>query len=297
MEHKFFKAGVYQPPKEYEEDIKQLREWITDQPHLPTITDEHLNLFLFSCEGDVTHAKATIENYFTLRTHSPELFANRNPLSDEIQQILDMCNLAPVECTTSEGYKVLAYRLTNYDPSKLNFTVGIKTFLMYNDMRLAEDGLAPGYIVVFDMKGINLGHLTRISLATIRKFMTYIQDCHPCRLKGIHIINTVSFIDKVLAIIKPFIKGSLMQLIHFHGPVKSLGKFMPLDILPQDYGGKSESYAVHHAKQRKLLEEQYIRWFEEEEKFKVDESKRKGKKSSEADTYGFKGSFRKLSID
>ncbi|KAJ9574053.1 hypothetical protein L9F63_008579 [Diploptera punctata] len=293
MVHKLFKDGVYQAPEEYKEDIEELRQWLTEQHHLPTLTDEHLNLFLHSCEGNLMRTKVTMENYFTLRTHTPELFANRNPLSNDIQEI----NLVPLAHSSREGYKVLVYRLTNYEPSKLNFTAGIKMFLMYNDMRLAEDGLEPGYIVVFDMKGITLGHLSRINLSIIKKFIVYIQDCHPARLKGIHVINTVSFIDKVMTIIKPFLKGSIMQIIHFHGGVQSLEKYMSLEILPQEYGGQGDSFNVYHAQQRKLLEEEYVTWFREEENYKVDESKRKGKKNTQADTYGARGSFRKLAID
>lgn len=46
---------------------------------------------------------------------------------------------------------------------------------MFNDMILSEDGLAAGYIVIFDMQGVHLGHLAKVSLGAIRKFMIYIQ--------------------------------------------------------------------------------------------------------------------------
>lgn len=76
---------------------------------------------------------------------------------------------------TSEGYNILVYRLADTDYSKLNFADVIKAFCMFNDMRLSEDGLSEGYIVIFDMKGCSLGHLTRVSLPALRSFMLYIQ--------------------------------------------------------------------------------------------------------------------------
>jgi len=41
-------------------------------------TDEHIILFLHSCFFRLEPTKATIESYFTLRTHSPELFTKRD---------------------------------------------------------------------------------------------------------------------------------------------------------------------------------------------------------------------------
>lgn len=76
---------------------------------------------------------------------------------------------------TPEGYQILMYRLTEFEPHKFAFNDALKSFFLFNDIRLSEDGLAPGYIVIFDMKGVCLGHLTRINLSSIRKFMSYIQ--------------------------------------------------------------------------------------------------------------------------
>ena len=90
MVHQFYKEGVFHAPAEYEEGVKHLRAWLNDQPHLPNITDQHLYAFLHSCEGNLQHSKDTVEKYYTMRTHAPELFSNRNPLLPEIQHILDI---------------------------------------------------------------------------------------------------------------------------------------------------------------------------------------------------------------
>lgn len=76
---------------------------------------------------------------------------------------------------TPEGYHILVYRLADTDPSKLQFTEAVKMFCMFNDYRISVDGLAEGYIVLFDMKGVKLGHLTRVQLGALRTFMVYIQ--------------------------------------------------------------------------------------------------------------------------
>lgn len=83
--------------------------------------------------------------------------------------------MVPVPKTTPEGYNVLIYRLSDADTSKLQFVDAMKGFFLFNDIRLSEDSLSPGYIVIFDMKDVCLSHLAKISLSAVRKFMHYIQ--------------------------------------------------------------------------------------------------------------------------
>ncbi len=83
--------------------------------------------------------------------------------------------MVSVPKTTPEGYHILIYRLSDTDPAKMNFSDAIRSFCMFNDMRISEDGLTEGYIVVFDMKGLKLGHLAKIHLGSLRAFMSYIQ--------------------------------------------------------------------------------------------------------------------------
>lgn len=70
---------------------------------------------------------------------------------------------------------MLCYRLSDTDPSKVNFANAVKAFCMFNDMMISQDGIIEGYIVVFDMKGLRLGHLAKIQLSALRTFMAYIQ--------------------------------------------------------------------------------------------------------------------------
>ncbi|XP_069680007.1 retinol-binding protein pinta-like isoform X3 [Periplaneta americana] len=259
MAMSFFKDGMFQKPKEYEEDIKLLRCWTQTQPHLPSLSDEHLYLFLHSCERSLARTKATIEQYYTLRTHTPDLFGNRDPSGPDVKSQFGISQMMAMTRTTPEGYRVLLYRLTDYDSGKYSFIGMTKAFFMFNDVRLAEDGLEPGYVIVFDLKGATLGHLAKVTLTAVRKCMIYVQ-------------------------------------LHFHGPVEELEKYFPLEILPEDYGGKSESCETIHAKQQALVQK-YTNWFQQEEAMKVDESKRIGKRNLEVDSYGAEGSFRKLAID
>lgn len=166
---------------------------------------------------------------------------------------------------TQEGYKVLCYRLSDTDPSKVNFANAVKAFCMFNDMMISQDCIIEGYIVVFDMKGLRLGHLAKIQLGALRTFMAYIQvrrrttyiyvcvlgavslnhclvlllpsvsvsrqEAHPVRLKKIYVVHAAAFINQVMAILKPLIKSELLGLLQFTS--KGPKDLFPLALLPE----------------------------------------------------------------
>jgi hypothetical protein len=53
-------------------------------------TDEQLILFLHCCQHHLEGCKEVIEAYYTIRTHSPELFSGRDPKGDGVQQCLSV---------------------------------------------------------------------------------------------------------------------------------------------------------------------------------------------------------------
>ncbi|XP_059489003.1 alpha-tocopherol transfer protein-like [Neocloeon triangulifer] len=292
-------SNEFQPLlKKHKEDIQHVQKWMTHQRHLPTISDEFVLLFLHSCEYSLEKAKTTIETYFTIRAGVPEFFARRDPKTADVKNSFDVAEMIAVPKSTNSGYRVLLYRLKETEPSKANFVELMKAFFVFADIRISEDGLAPGYIVIFDMKGVSIGHLTRVSLPSLKKYMVYIQEAHPARLKAIHVIHCVSFMDRVMALVKPLMKGELMGLLHLHtGGVECI-KDIPQEILPEDYGGKAPSTPKIHEADRKRTETEYVEWLKAEEAFRADESRRApGSGKSSSQLFGMEGSFRKLSID
>ncbi|XP_050353395.1 uncharacterized protein LOC126775467 [Nymphalis io] len=289
-----FLNGLKPLPEGYDEELQQIREWMKSQPHLPYISDEYVFLFLHSNYYKVKETKDTIECYFTLRNNSPDLFTNRDPLLPKNKTILDITHMIAFPKLSPEGHHILLYRLADTDYSKLNFADAVRVFCMFNDIKLSEDRLSEGYIVIFDMKGCSLGHLTRVTLPALRAFMHYIQNAHPCRLKKIHVVHTVSFINQVMCLVKPLIHSNLLNLLNFssEGPES----VVDVEYLPEDYGGPQTCVKQLHEEQRKNMETNYRDWLIESEIFKVDEKKRI-KKPSKGMFASFTSSFKSLDID
>jgi hypothetical protein len=55
------------------------------------------------------------------------------------------------------------------------FSFLAQAFNMFNDVVISVDGPINGYVVVFDMQGVCLRHLTRVQFGPLRNFMAYIQ--------------------------------------------------------------------------------------------------------------------------
>lgn len=50
-------------------------------------------------------------------------------------------------------------------------------------------------------------------MSSVKKYMQYVQEALPAKLKAIHVMNTASFFDKILFLLKPFIKADILEMV------------------------------------------------------------------------------------
>lgn len=134
-------------------------------------------------------------------------------------------------------------RLVDDDPEKIVFNDVIKAFFMAVDARfiLMDEVWSDGEIPIFDMTNITLRHFPKLVLSTLRLFMKYSQETHPAIIKQIHIVNCSSMVNRVMMVIKPFLKAEVAERIQTHLPDSdTLYKYVPKEILPEEYGGYCE---------------------------------------------------------
>lgn len=86
-------------------------------------------------------------------------------------------------------------------------------FFSFLDACLYKFGPRPGIIFIFDMKEVRFGHLTRVRISSIKKFFQYLQEGLPGKLCQIHVVNVVSFFDKIISLIKPFMKAEIFKSV------------------------------------------------------------------------------------
>lgn len=56
-------------------------------------------------------------------------------------------------------------------------------------------------------------HLTRLRMGNVKSFLQFVQEALPVQLKAVHVLNVVYFIDKILGLLKPFMKKELFDLV------------------------------------------------------------------------------------
>lgn len=220
-------------------------------------------------------------------------------------------------------------------------------------LALHQEGTAPGLVIVSDMGGCQFGHIAKLGLVHLKKFFFYFQvsnwrDCFvsfqfekcfqeamPVRIKGLHFINCPSFMDKILALIKPFMKKELLNMVRLHKISLPKNKRifcfsciytrLIIVIYTNSYQKnvcRKTMEAIRHrqpnclvtfAKSKKQMTKRFIFlsiserqkklfldnacFFVEEQKQLVDESKRPGKPKNESEVFGVEGTFKKLDID
>lgn len=68
-------------PKLKMSDLQILKDWMNKQAHLPNIEMIYFPLFLHKNHYHLEATKKTIDNFYTSRTHLPEVFSNRDPIA------------------------------------------------------------------------------------------------------------------------------------------------------------------------------------------------------------------------
>ncbi|XP_052129781.1 alpha-tocopherol transfer protein-like isoform X1 [Frankliniella occidentalis] len=267
------------------ETIEALQKWLQENPHYPPTSEESLILFAHSCYYDVEKTKACIDSCYNLKSATPEFFQKRDvDKYAEVRHILGVTDNAVFPTMTPSGYQIIFHRLSQYEPSKYVFADGVKVLNMTMESARCLTGPAKGYFILFDMTGVKLGHLTRLNLGLLKKFFMFIQEANPVRLKGIHVINTMPIVDKIMFLIKPFMKKELHSILHFYSSseMEKLYEVIPKECLPSDFGGSlGKTVAELHARNTEVLKDLKDIW-NDDETLVIDESKRPSKKGKKA---------------
>jgi len=285
-------------PEAIANDIASIREWLTKQPHLPKdMDDARLRTFLRGCKFSLEKVKKKLDMYYTMRNAIPEFFTNRDVNRPELAQILDVCHMPPLPGLTPNGRRVCVLRGLDKEMSTPNVAEAMKLALMIGDIRLYEEqvGVA-GDVYILDATVATPTHFAKFTPALVKKFLVCVQEAYPVKLKEVHVINVSPLVDTIVNFVKPFLKEKIRERIFLHSSMDGLYKYVPKEMLPNEYGGQAGSIKDINEQWRGKLKE-YTAWFKEQEASKADESLRPGGSRSADDLFGMDGTFRKLTID
>uniref|UniRef100_A0A1I8NP19 CRAL-TRIO domain-containing protein n=1 Tax=Stomoxys calcitrans TaxID=35570 RepID=A0A1I8NP19_STOCA len=249
---------------EEEKAVDALQQWFEDNKKLPKKIDRTMLWRLYQrASKDIEKTKKLIEVNYTLRLKNPQIFANRDPTDNDTNNTHEIAHIIPLRELTPSNAHVTVLHFYNPEPQLVHFTEDIKTFTMVNDCRfclpdvIVEDEkakISDGAMLVIDMEGVSLKFIMRFTFFTMNTLFKYLYLAYPDAMKAVHLINCPPFINKILALVKPFMSKELFAMITCHiDGLDSLYEHIPRDMLPNEYGGKAGKLADLAEENKKLL--------------------------------------------
>ncbi|XP_050508089.1 alpha-tocopherol transfer protein-like [Diabrotica virgifera virgifera] len=239
-------------------------------------------------------AKKKLDNYYTIRSIYPNYFNNLNPKLPYVQNAFNAGYVLPLPKIVNEMYRVVIIKPKEKSESIFNVTEQLYLVLDLYEIRMHEDLMA-GDIVVFDMNHLSLGHVLKVSPMFVKASVTILENMYSTRIKEVHILNYPSVFDKLLAIAKLFIKPKLYDRLKLHSSFESFLNYVPLEVLPKDYGGEEKSMdELEKMLKLKLIE--YGDRFDKLDTLRVNESLRPTAIDCQ-ENFGVHGTFRQMNID
>lgn len=288
------------------QDINSLREsldilekWLQKQPHLAEgskyLSPANLERAFITAKGSVEETKRRLERMFTSRGMMPELCLNRTV--EEFKDEWEVVNYVPLpKICPSDRSRVMVTQFLTEKLEKFSILAYFRLCFMVGEYRLNFD-YTPAERFIIDFKNIHIGLLIKINPVVVKKAEVLCTEGIGTKIKGIHILNAPTFVDKIIHLLKQALREKLANRIHVHSTYEDLHKYIPKEILPKDYGGDEESCSKLSEKWKKLLRQEEARKIiQDTEKLVSDETKRHESKFNE-EYMGMPGSFRRLAVD
>ncbi|XP_013113302.2 alpha-tocopherol transfer protein-like isoform X1 [Stomoxys calcitrans] len=233
-----------------EKIIDDLQKWFEENDKLPKkINRLLLTRFYYCMFKDVEETKNLIEINYAMRQRAPTIFITRDPTDEDTQNSAAYADMVLLPGMTPDNCRVSLLYINNPDPKMMHHAQDIKAYFMVTDYRfsmpdmITSEGkalLAEGEIKIIDMKHFTLKHIPRLSIWALRTTIKYLQEAYPVRIKSIHIVNCPPYMNKIIAIVRPFISQRVFELIHFHtDDLERLYDHVPRQMLVEEHGGQA----------------------------------------------------------
>lgn len=250
-------------PEIKQEALEQLRKLLSGDPLLQCPTDDaFLIKFLRARKFDVEKAFKNIRKYFEARKKQPDMFADLHPASIAFDTVCRKHQLVTLSHGRDpNGIPVAMARPGGWNADICSLSEYLKVCAVHLDyLLLNEEVQIKGMVVVWDMKGLGLYHLTQFTPSVLRRLFSLVQDCFPMRIKAVYVTNNPVLYDILLAIGKPLMKSKLFQRIHLLGyNVEKLRSLVPDDLIPEADGGTHESYDYDETERELISRSDFFR--------------------------------------
>ncbi|XP_011704765.1 PREDICTED: alpha-tocopherol transfer protein-like [Wasmannia auropunctata] len=256
-----------------EKAIAEIRRWIEDQLRIQ-IDDFLILRFLRVCKFNLEKTKIRMQNYYKQRSNLPEWYIIKDLFQPKLQELIDMGLILPLQKPDSQGRLVFIVRCTRFDPTTHELSDFIKIGVMLAELTMKNNTTASVYgcAIYVDVVNPTVRH---IALCQPHIFMNVVhawQSCYPIRVQSINFINTPTFVDHIVRLMKSFMTEKMKNRFHVYSHMSlSCFKDVPADILPIEYGGADGTIQELTDYWKKLVEENHD-WIMNDEHDKIEYS-------------------------
>ncbi|XP_049786452.1 clavesin-2-like [Schistocerca cancellata] len=221
-------------------DVTALREWLRDQPHLPTdgMDDDRLERLHIIYKCKIERTKKALDAYFSLKNVFPELLLNRDPLDSNIRQSTETVMFYGIPQLTPDGFRVTT--IVFMPPTKeIDVAAICKHVIIATETMLALD-YALGNILIVDLKHLAMSHILAFGSSLARKTVSIYTTIYNRSVKRIHLVNAPALVDKLVAVVKVLMPAKLVKRILIHRAGKdTLLDHVPREFVPNELGGSA----------------------------------------------------------
>ncbi|XP_055626115.1 alpha-tocopherol transfer protein-like [Toxorhynchites rutilus septentrionalis] len=230
-------------PTQLRSHLEVIRTWLSEHSTIQgALSDQILLSFLRGCKFSLEKTKQKLALFYRIRTMLPEVVQNRDPLAEDVLQLIRLGVGTPLpETVLPTDPKIFIIRVCQFDLEKCTFADVIKVGTMINDILIRDDDqmVVCGITLIIDLANVTASHLFQFEVEFLKQVAVLYQDASPLRMQAIHILNPPPGMHTVLNIFNSLVADKNKdKRIFAHGTsLDSLHKLFPACVLPEEYGG------------------------------------------------------------
>ncbi|XP_073848513.1 alpha-tocopherol transfer protein-like [Musca autumnalis] len=286
-------------PTRIPDDLKALKLWIEQKPHLKArMDDQFLIQFLRGCKYSMEKAKGKIISFYTLKTNFPHIFGIYDLDNKKLREFTRLGCVAPLPTPLNDNGCRLIMCHCNYNPNEFQIEEIYHPALVMYEILAIDDPYAGicGVITIIDMSKVTMAHIMQANVIFVKAVITYMEKCQTLRIKSICFVNIPSVAHSFFKMFMPLLSEKLRQRIFLFANLEELQQHIPLKYLPEYYGGENGTME-DHIKGLESKFDEYRDFFKGNANYGADETLRHGETSDLDGLFGVGGSFRKLEVD
>ncbi|CAH1104011.1 unnamed protein product [Psylliodes chrysocephalus] len=222
-------------------DVQLVKNWLCKQNHIPEIPSKHMiEYFIVSNRFSIETTKERLSMYYNIRKLFPSAFQAINPKTNRMKMACSAQYVLPLPKLVDGLYRVIIVGLKEGKSDKFDADCMMGNVLNVYEIRMQED-LTYEDVLILDYQNLHLTHVIRTTPRHAQMVKLLLEKVYNNRLKEIHIINHSILFNLLFKLAQPLISQNLHKKIHFHDSLSSLLAYIPLDVLPKDYGGNEKS--------------------------------------------------------